>query len=61
MPELRRESDLSVILSQRDGWASSYDTTGVGARERRGVIGDAAGSRPDLVIVGHSHGRCAIR
>lgn len=53
--DLRRRADLSIVLihSGLDG-ASSYDTTGVGpehvaARLARGP------SRPDLVVVGHSH------
>lgn len=53
--ELRRRSDLAVVVihSGMDG-SSSYDTAGVGAenvaaRLARGPV------RPDLVVVGHSH------
>ena len=53
--ELRRRSDLSVVVihSGMDG-SSSYDTAGVGPENVAARL--AQGSvRPDLVIVGHSH------
>jgi 2',3'-cyclic-nucleotide 2'-phosphodiesterase/3'-nucleotidase len=52
---MRRDADLSVVLihSGMDG-RSSYDTTGIGGEN---VAASLAGlpSRPDVVVVGHSH------
>ena len=55
LESLRRESDLAVVLvhSGMDG-PSSYDTTGVGAEHAAAALA-ANRSRPDLVVVGHSH------
>ncbi len=55
MESLRRESDLAIVLihSGMDGPAS-YDTTGVGAEHAAGSLAGLR-SRPDLVVVGHSH------
>ena len=52
---MRRQADVVVTLihSGMDG-AATYDTTGVG--EENAAAGLAAGSsRPDVVVVGHSH------
>lgn len=52
---MRREADLVVALSHSGiGGPSNYDTTGVGAEDVAGSFA-ALGSRPDVVIVGHSH------
>lgn len=54
--EMRRESDLMIVLAHSglDG-PSSYDTTGIGAEHV--ALGLARGAvRPDVVVVGHSHG-----
>jgi 2',3'-cyclic-nucleotide 2'-phosphodiesterase (5'-nucleotidase family) len=54
--EMRREADLAIVLSHSglDG-SGSYDTTGVGPED--GALILARGSdRPDVVVVGHSHG-----
>src|SRR5690606_20712409 len=53
--DLRRRSDLAIVLihSGMDG-PSSYDTAGVGPENVAARL--AAGAvRPDLVVVGHSH------
>ncbi|MGH7591115.1 MAG: 5'-nucleotidase C-terminal domain-containing protein, partial [Gemmatimonadales bacterium] len=52
---LRAEGDVAVVLvhSGMDG-ASSYDTTGIGPEDDAVALAGAA-SKPDLVIVGHSH------
>jgi 2',3'-cyclic-nucleotide 2'-phosphodiesterase (5'-nucleotidase family) len=53
---MRRSADLVVALAHSGiGGASSYDTTGIGGEH---VAGSFAGmpARPDVVIVGHSHG-----
>jgi 2',3'-cyclic-nucleotide 2'-phosphodiesterase/3'-nucleotidase/5'-nucleotidase len=53
--ELRRRSDLSVVVihSGMDG-SSSYDTAGVGPENVAARLARGA-ARPDLVVVGHSH------
>jgi 2',3'-cyclic-nucleotide 2'-phosphodiesterase / 3'-nucleotidase / 5'-nucleotidase len=57
--QVKANADFTVVLlhSGMDG-ASSYDTTGVGAEDVG--VGFARGEvRPDLVVVGHSHGEMA--
>ena len=53
--EMRRDADVAVILAHTglDG-ASSYDTTGVGAEHVAARLA-AGNTRPDVVVVGHSH------
>ena len=52
---VRRDADLSVVLihSGMDG-RSSYDDTEVGGENVAARLA-AVGSRPDVVVVGHSH------
>jgi 2',3'-cyclic-nucleotide 2'-phosphodiesterase/3'-nucleotidase len=55
MAELRRQSDLAVLVVHSGmGGASSYDTAGVGPED---VSARLAGltPKPHLVVVGHSH------
>ena len=54
--EMRKDADLTIILSHSGlGGPSSYDTTGIGPEDAAATF--AAGSdRPDIVVVGHSHG-----
>ncbi len=55
LADLRRESDLAIVLIHSGmGGPSSYDTTGVGAEHRAAALA-ALPARPDLVVVGHSH------
>src|SRR5688500_9488360 len=52
---MRRSSDLVVALAHTGiAGPSSYDTAGVGAEDMAGAFA-TMGSRPDVVIVGHSH------
>lgn len=52
---LRRDADFAVVLVHSGmGGESSYDTTGVGPENVAAKLA-GAGSRPDLVVVGHSH------
>ena len=54
--EMRKDADLTIILAHSglDG-PSSYDTTGIGPENAAASF--ATGSdRPDIVVVGHSHG-----
>jgi 2',3'-cyclic-nucleotide 2'-phosphodiesterase/3'-nucleotidase/5'-nucleotidase len=53
---LRRQSDLAVVVihSGMQGHAS-YDTTGIGAEHAAASLASLP-VRPDLVVVGHSHG-----
>jgi 2',3'-cyclic-nucleotide 2'-phosphodiesterase (5'-nucleotidase family) len=55
LPELDRQSDLEIVLihSGMDG-ESSYDTTGIGIENAAAMLATLP-SRPDLVVVGHSH------
>ncbi len=55
LPALDRKSDLEIVLihSGMDG-ESSYDTTGVGVENVAALLA-AQPTRPDLVVVGHSH------
>jgi 2',3'-cyclic-nucleotide 2'-phosphodiesterase/3'-nucleotidase/5'-nucleotidase len=52
---MRRDADLAVVLvhSGMDG-ASSYDTTGIGPEHDAAALA-SLGTRPDIVVVGHSH------
>ena len=52
---MRRDADLSVVLihSGMEG-RSSYDTTGIGGENVAASLA-ALPSRPDVVVVGHSH------
>ncbi|MEO8633866.1 MAG: 5'-nucleotidase C-terminal domain-containing protein [Gemmatimonadales bacterium] len=54
--EMRKDADLTIILSHSglDG-PSSYDTTGVGPENATAAFATGA-DRPDIVVVGHSHG-----
>jgi 2',3'-cyclic-nucleotide 2'-phosphodiesterase (5'-nucleotidase family) len=53
---MRRSSDLVVALSHSGiAGASTYDTAGVGAEHAAGVFASLP-VRPDVVVVGHSHG-----
>jgi 2',3'-cyclic-nucleotide 2'-phosphodiesterase/3'-nucleotidase len=53
---MRGSSDLMVVLSHSGvAGASTYDTTGVGTEHAAGAFASLA-VRPDLVVVGHSHG-----
>jgi len=55
MQELRKDADLVVVLAHTGlSGPSTYDTTGVGA-ENVAVSLSQIATRPDLVIVGHSH------
>ena len=55
MQELRKDADLAIVLAHTglDG-PSTYDTTGVGPENSAAALSRIA-TRPDLVIVGHSH------
>lgn len=55
LPILDRRSDLEIVLihSGMDG-ESSYDSTGIGAENVAAQLARLP-SRPDLVVVGHSH------
>jgi 2',3'-cyclic-nucleotide 2'-phosphodiesterase (5'-nucleotidase family) len=55
LPTLDRRSDFEIVLihSGLDG-ESSYDTTGVGIENAAAMLASQP-SRPDLVVVGHSH------
>jgi 2',3'-cyclic-nucleotide 2'-phosphodiesterase (5'-nucleotidase family) len=55
LPTLDRQSDLEIVLihSGMDG-ESSYDTTGIGVENAAATLATLP-SRPDLVVVGHSH------
>ncbi|MFL5496486.1 MAG: 5'-nucleotidase C-terminal domain-containing protein [Gemmatimonadales bacterium] len=52
---MRRDADIAVVLmhSGMDG-PSSYDTTGVGPEHDAAALA-TLGTRPDVVVVGHSH------
>ncbi|MBA3316659.1 MAG: 5'-nucleotidase C-terminal domain-containing protein [Gemmatimonadales bacterium] len=53
---MRGTADLVVVLSHSGiAGASTYDTAGVGAEHAGGVFA-ALRRRPDIVVVGHSHG-----
>ena len=53
---MRRSSDLVVALSHSGlGGGSSYDTTGIGPEHVAASFATMS-ARPDVVIVGHSHG-----
>ena len=53
---MRRSSDLVVALSHSGlAGGSTYDTTGVGGEHVSGTFASLS-VRPDLVVVGHSHG-----
>ena len=53
---MRRSSDLVVALSHSGiAGGSTYDTTGVGTEHAAGAFASLP-VRPDLVVVGHSHG-----
>ncbi len=53
---MRRTSDLVVALSHSGiAGGSTYDTTGVGTEHATGTFASLP-VRPDLVVVGHSHG-----
>ncbi|MGH7581534.1 MAG: 5'-nucleotidase C-terminal domain-containing protein [Gemmatimonadales bacterium] len=53
---MRRSSDLVIALSHSGiGGGSTYDTTGVGAEHVAGTFASLP-MRPDIVVVGHSHG-----
>ena len=53
---MRRSSDLVVVLSHSGiAGGSTYDTTGVGAEHATGIFASLP-VRPDVVVVGHSHG-----
>lgn len=56
LAEMRREADLCIVLSHSglEG-AGSYDTTGVGAEDVAASLARGP-ARPDVVVVGHSHG-----
>lgn len=57
--DLRRRSDLVIVLSHSGiAGASSYDTTGVGPEDVSASLA-AQPDRPDLVVVGHSHRQVA--
>ncbi|HET8762999.1 MAG TPA: 5'-nucleotidase C-terminal domain-containing protein [Gemmatimonadales bacterium] len=55
LPQLDRQSDFDIVLihSGMDG-ESSYDTTGVGIENAAAMLATMP-SKPDLVVVGHSH------
>ena len=56
---MRRSADLVVALSHSGiGGGSSYDTAGVGAEHVAGAFARMP-ARPDVVVVGHSHGEIA--
>ncbi len=53
---MRRSSDLVVALSHSGlSGGSTYDTAGVGAEHATGIFASLP-VRPDVVMVGHSHG-----
>jgi 2',3'-cyclic-nucleotide 2'-phosphodiesterase (5'-nucleotidase family) len=53
---MRRSADLVVALSHSGiSGGSTYDTTGVGTEHAAGIFGSLP-VRPDVVVVGHSHG-----
>jgi 2',3'-cyclic-nucleotide 2'-phosphodiesterase/3'-nucleotidase len=53
---MRRSSDLVIVLSHSGvAGGSTYDTTGVGTEHASGTFASLP-VRPDLVVVGHSHG-----
>ena len=53
---MRRSSNLVVALSHSGiAGGSTYDTTGVGPEHVAGAFASLA-TRPDIVVVGHSHG-----
>ncbi|HWB40690.1 MAG TPA: 5'-nucleotidase C-terminal domain-containing protein [Gemmatimonadales bacterium] len=53
---MRGSSDLVIALAHSGiGGGSTYDTTGVGAEHVAGSFASLP-ARPDLVVVGHSHG-----
>jgi 2',3'-cyclic-nucleotide 2'-phosphodiesterase/3'-nucleotidase len=53
---MRRAADLVVVLSHSGiAGGSTYDTTGVGTEHAAGIFGSLP-VRPDVVVVGHSHG-----
>ena len=53
---MRRSSDLVVALSHSGiAGGSTYDTTGVGTEHAAGTFASLP-VRPDVVVVGHSHG-----
>ena len=55
MQALRRNADLSVVVIHSGlGGSSSYDTTGVGGENVAASLA-ALPTKPDVVIVGHSH------
>src|SRR5262249_34330959 len=55
IPDVRRESDLVVaVMHSGMNERSSYDTTGVGAENASAALAQLE-TRPDLVVVGHSH------
>jgi 2',3'-cyclic-nucleotide 2'-phosphodiesterase / 3'-nucleotidase / 5'-nucleotidase len=57
MQALRRVADLTVVLVHSGmGGPSSYDTTGIGGENAAASLA-ALPIRPDLVVVGHSHGQ----
>lgn len=55
LPALDRKSDFEIVLvhSGMDG-GSSYDTTGIGIENAAAMLAHVP-SKPDLVVVGHSH------
>lgn len=54
--EMRKDADLTIILSHSGlGGPSSYDTTGIGPEDAAAPFA-AGADRPDIVVVGHSHG-----
>ncbi len=55
LPDLRRESDVAIVVVH-SGMAepSSYDTTGVGPENASAALAGLP-VRPDLVVVGHTH------
>ena len=57
--DMRRDADLVIVLSHGGlGGPSSYDTTGVGEEHGARRFATAA-NRPDLVVLGHTHGEFA--
>lgn len=53
---LRRDADVAIVLVHSGmGGQSSYDTTGVGPEHAAASLADLP-VRPDVVVVGHSHG-----
>ncbi len=55
LPSVRRESDVVVaVMHSGMNEPSSYDTTGVGAENASATLAQLE-TRPDLVVVGHSH------